>query len=108
MLDKLVVELFGLVGEVCRDVLNLRSAVAVLEDEHLLHDEVDDSVEAFTSVHWELDRSDLIAEILFQLMDGVVEVGVVVVELVHEEHHRLVCVGGVFPCVFCSGLNTRL
>ena len=99
MLDELVVQLFGLVSKVCRDVLDFRSAVAVLEDEHLLHDEVDDCVEALARVHRELHRGDFFAEIFLQLMDGIVEVGVVVVELVHEEHDRLVCVRGVFPCV---------
>ena len=106
MFDELVVEFFSLVSKVSRDVLNLRSAVAVLEDEHLLHDEVDDSIEAFTSVHWELDWSDLITEVFFQLMNCIIEVSVVVVELVHEEHHWLVCVSSVFPCVFCCSLNT--
>ena len=32
-------------------------------------------------------------------MNGILEVGVVVVELVHEEHNRLVGVCSVFPCV---------
>ena len=99
-------KLSGFVSEVCRDVLDLRSAVAVLENEHLLHDEVDDSIEAFTSIHRELDWSDLITEVFLQLMNCIVKVGVVVVELVHEEHNRFVCVGSVLPCVFCCGLNT--
>ena len=55
-----------------------------------------------------MDGRNLVAEIFFQFADGVVEVGVAVVELVHEEHNRLVGVGGMTPSVFGSGFNTRL
>ena len=101
-------KLFGLGHLGGGDVLNLRSTVAVLKDQHLHHDQVDDGVEVLTGVDGILDRRDLVAEIFFQFADGVVEVGVAVVELVHEEHNRLVGVGSVTPGVFGGGFNTRL
>ena len=108
VLDEVVVQLFGLGHLGGRDVLHFRSAIAVLKDQHLHHDQVDDSIEVFTGVDGILDRRDLVAKVFFQFADRVVEVGVAVVELVHEEHHGLVGVGSVTPGVFGGGFNTRL
>ena len=108
MLDEAIVHLFGLGHLTGRDILDLGSAVAILEDQHLHEDEVDDGVEVFTGAHGILDRGDLVAEILLQVADGIVEVGIAVVELVEEEHHGFLGGHGVTPSVLGGGFDAGL
>ena len=86
-LDEGVVHLLSLVGEVGGDVFHHHLATVGGELEELHLEQVDDGVEADTGIHRVLQGHHAAAEVLLELMKSLIEVGLLVVELVDDEHH---------------------
>ena len=78
------------------------------EFEHLHLQKVDDGVETDTGVHRILESHDATAKVLFQLMQGLVEIGLLVVELVDGEDDRNMGGLGVTPLDFGTHIDTVL
>ena len=75
---------------------------------HLVGHDVDHLVEAETGVGGELEHGALATEVVLQLVDGFVEVGLLGVEVVDDEEHRGVELGGIAVGDFGADLDAAL
>ena len=89
--------LLGFVGFGSGNLFHNHLAAASGEFEEFLGKKVDDGIEADAGIDGVLQREHAAAEVVLQLAEGLVEVGLLVVKLVDDEDNRLVHLLGPAP-----------
>ncbi len=105
-LNKGHAHLLGLVGILSRNVGF--GHLAIGEGKHFVGHNIDHLIEAEAGVGGELQHGALATEVVFQLVDGVVEVGFLGIKVIDDEEHRGVELGCIAVGNLGADLHTTL
>ncbi len=107
LLDQFLVQRFRLFLQLGRDrLLGVFSAPVTAVPVHLHGQHVGDRFKAKPFLHRKLDDCHVVAEPVLRRSDRVIEVGILIVQFVHEQHSRCLVLFGVAPDDLCPNLRS--